>query len=210
VVLKHINHLAFITSDMGKTIRFYRDLLGMELEMGIGHGGFRHYFFRTGPNHIAFFEYAGAEPMKKKFHGSPTKEPLGYDHVSIDVDHPEDLFYLKEKLEAAGIEAVGPIDHGFQWSLYFFDPQNIPLEAAWNTVETLTKEPAIDDDMPMAIAEEGRSPQPGHWPDVPRRDTYVMKVKPGNGYEFRQHMLDAGKVALKSEFPQHVEYVKTL
>ena len=30
-----INHLAFITNDMEKTIRFYRDLLGMELVCGI-------------------------------------------------------------------------------------------------------------------------------------------------------------------------------
>jgi len=31
--LKEINHLTFITSDMEKTIRFYRDLLGMALAM---------------------------------------------------------------------------------------------------------------------------------------------------------------------------------
>ena len=35
--LTGINHLAFITDDMVKTIRFYRDLLGMELTAGIGH-----------------------------------------------------------------------------------------------------------------------------------------------------------------------------
>lgn len=31
-----INHLAFITHDMEKTIRYYRDLLGMTLEAGWG------------------------------------------------------------------------------------------------------------------------------------------------------------------------------
>ena len=38
-----IDHLAFITPDLDGTIRFYRDLLGMELTLGIGHDGFRHY-----------------------------------------------------------------------------------------------------------------------------------------------------------------------
>ena len=56
-MLKGINHLAFITDDMEKTIRFYRDLLGMKLTHGIGHDGYRHYFFRFGDNHVALFEY---------------------------------------------------------------------------------------------------------------------------------------------------------
>ncbi|MFP6689836.1 MAG: VOC family protein, partial [Alphaproteobacteria bacterium] len=53
--LKEINHLAFITGDMEQTIRFYRDLLGMELTHGIGHDGYRHYFLKTENNYIAFF-----------------------------------------------------------------------------------------------------------------------------------------------------------
>ena len=36
---------------MEKTIRFYRDLLGMELVAGVGHDGYRHYFFQFGDNH---------------------------------------------------------------------------------------------------------------------------------------------------------------
>ena len=40
-----INHLAFATGDMDKTIRFWRDLLGMRLVAGLGKPGYRHYFF---------------------------------------------------------------------------------------------------------------------------------------------------------------------
>ncbi len=39
MLIRGINHLAFITDDMPKTIRFYRDLLGLELAAGIGHDG---------------------------------------------------------------------------------------------------------------------------------------------------------------------------
>ncbi len=42
MLIRGINHLAFITDDMPKTIRFYRDLLGLELVAGIGHDGYRH------------------------------------------------------------------------------------------------------------------------------------------------------------------------
>jgi hypothetical protein len=30
----------------------------------------------------------------------------------------------------AGIEVTGAVDHGIIWSIYFFDPNNIPLEAS--------------------------------------------------------------------------------
>ena len=94
MLLKGINHLAFITNDLEKTIRFYRDLLGMELVAGIGHEGFRHYFFKFGDNMVAFFEYDEARPMERKDHGDPTDNPLGFDHVSFTVGSCEDLFGL--------------------------------------------------------------------------------------------------------------------
>ena len=37
MLIKGLNHLAFITPDMEATIRFYRDLLEMDLISGIGH-----------------------------------------------------------------------------------------------------------------------------------------------------------------------------
>ena len=70
-MLQNINHLAFITNDLEKTIRFYRDLLGMKLSTGIGRNGYRHYFFQLadGASHVAFFEYEEATLMEKKFPG---------------------------------------------------------------------------------------------------------------------------------------------
>ena len=58
-----INHLALVTNDMDKTVRFYRDVLGMEvvgslsgeIEPGVS---MRHYFFSIGQgNTVAFFEW---------------------------------------------------------------------------------------------------------------------------------------------------------
>lgn len=191
MTLRCVNHLAFITNDIVKTVRFYRDLLGMQLTAGIGHDGYRHYFFRMGDqaSHVAFFEYEGAQPMNQKFPGNRTTEPIGFDHVSFTVDSREDLFALKDTLEAAGLDVHGAVDHGLFWSIYFFDPNGIPLEATWEMME-ITKFPAIEDDDPLDIAAEGAEPQPGHWPEVttptPRAQ---MVAKSGNGLPMRESFL---------------------
>lgn len=193
--LQGINHLAFITDDMVKTIRFYRDLLGMKLSAGIGHDGYRHYFFQLGDGltHIAFFEYDGATVMKRKFPGDRSSEPLGFDHVSFTVASREALFALKDRVEAAGIEVEGAVDHGLFWSIYFFDPHNnIPLEATWQFME-LEQIPAISEDDPLAIAAEGAEAQPGHWPEVqshtPKSE---MRALTGNGKPMRDQFLEQG------------------
>ncbi len=191
--MMNINHLAFITRDMEATIRFYRDLLGMELCAGIGHDGYRHYFFRLNDEDmVAFFEYDEARPMEYKFAGARTDKPLGFDHVSITVESLEDLFALKDQLEAAGFKVDGAVDHGIIWSIYFHDHNNIPLEASWNCMELL-KTPAIEDDDPMAIAAEGSAPQPGHWPEVTNpTPAEEMIAHDGNGYAMRQSFLRQG------------------
>ena len=211
MIIKGLNHLAFITDDMTKTIRFYRDLLGLELAAGIGHDGYRHYFFRMGGDQaseqgdggqIAFFEYAGAKPMKRdKFHGSPTSEPRGFDHVALTVESKEALFALKDKLDAAGVEVHGAVDHGTLWSIYFFDPNNIPLEASWDCLELLAT-PAIEDDAPLAVAAEGAGLQPGHWPAVTRpTPPEAMTAKPGNGHAMRRSFLERGLARSKPGLP---------
>ena len=192
--IKGFNHLAFITSDMEATIRFYRDLLEMDLVTGIGSEGFRHYFFECGEGFVAFFEYEIAQKMRyDKFHGSPTDQPIGFDHVAFTIDTRNNLFGLKDRLEASDIEVSGAIDHGTIWSIYFFDPvNNIPLEASWNCVNIL-ETPAILDCDPLPIAGEGSKPQQGHWPIVtnptPDKD---MVAQSGNGYEMRKDFIRRG------------------
>ena len=204
--LTGVNHLAFITNDLTKTIRFWRDLLGLRLEAGIGHEGYRHYFFKLGDeNQIAFFEYEQASPMEYKFHGERTDKPLGFDHLSMTVDTVEELFGFKDKLEAAGFKVHGAVDHGIIWSIYFFDPNNIPLEISWETMK-VTNPPAMDEVKPMAIVAEGAAPQPGHWPEVtnptPREQ---FTAHGGNAYTMRETFLREGIGDLRPEFVALIE-----
>ena len=136
------NHLAMVTGDMDKTVRFYRDVLGMQLVGAIGNkpGGYpyRHYFFEVGPNAtIAFFEWPG---MIEEFHkpaGMPAEGRVQFDHVSFDVDGEQALLELQDRLEKAGIEVTEVIDHKFIHSIYFTDPNGIALEASvWITNPT--------------------------------------------------------------------------
>ena len=201
--LQGINHLAFITDDMVKTIRFYRDLLGLKLSAGIGHDGYRHYFFQfpDGATHVAFFEYDGASVMNRKFPGDRTTLPLGFDHVSFTVESKEDLFELKDRIEAAGVEVEGAIDHGIFWSIYFYDPNNIPLEATWQFMDLL-QFPAMREDDPLDIVDEGSEAQPGHWPKVknPTAESGML-AESGNAHPMRQHFLENGLARFKDNVP---------
>jgi len=193
-MLTGVNHLAFITNDMDKTIRFYRDLLELPLVAGVAHSGFRHYFFRiSDEDSIAFFSYDEAAPMRHKRHGVKTSEPVGFDHVSLGIGSKAELFALRDRLEAAGFEVSGPIDHGFIWSIYFFDPNGIPLEVSWQYL-TFDEPPVLADDDPTPAALEGSTPQPGYWPRVTQpTPPEQWHARAGGGYEIRDVALRQGR-----------------
>jgi catechol 2,3-dioxygenase-like lactoylglutathione lyase family enzyme len=163
-----LNHLAMATGDMDKTVRFWRDLIGMRLVAAMGRPGFKQYIFEMSPRDLlVFFEWPGIEPIEEKGHGSPKKGPFGFDHVSIGVDSPDDLFELKDKLNAADIWVSEVIDHGFVHSIYTFDPNGIPVEfsilcGACN----IRDNPVFTDKCPCEATGEGPEPNPNAWPCV--------------------------------------------
>ena len=183
-----VNHLAMVTGDMDATIRFWRDLLGMDLVAGLGRPGYRHYFFKISQTDlIAFFEWPGVRPIDEKDHGLVQKGKVAFDHVSIGVEEQDDLWELKDRLEAAGFWASEVIDHGFIHSIYSFDPNNIPIEFSWNVAGVdLRAHPANLDKSPTAVAREGAEPQKGVWPEVknPTKDEDKV-VYDGEGMGFR-------------------------
>lgn len=136
-----INHLAMVTNDMDKTVRFYRDVLDMKLVAATGNirGGYpyRHYFFEIGDgNTIAFFEWPETEGFHKPA-GQPVKGPVQFDHVSFDVESEEALIELQTRLANFGVEVTHVVDHKLIHSIYFHDPNGIALEASvWITKPT--------------------------------------------------------------------------
>ncbi|MBL7181397.1 MAG: VOC family protein [Desulfobacterales bacterium] len=179
-----INHLAMATKDMNVTIRFWRDLLGMRLVVGLGRPGYRHYFFEISEHDmIAFFEWPDVEKVSEKDHGVPVKGPLVFDHVSFEVESDDDLWELKDRLEAADIWVSEIVGHGFIHSIYTFDPNNIAIEFSASVLGVdIRKYPKMKDRKPLPAALEGPDPQPGHWPEsTTPTPAEERRVYPGEG-----------------------------
>lgn len=187
VAYNGVNHLAMATGDMDKTIRFWRDLLGMRLVAGLGRPGYRHYFFEISENDlIAFFEWPEVEPVEEKEHGRPVKGPFAFDHVSIGVANEDDLWAIKDRLAVAGIWVSEVIDHGFIHSIYAHDPNGIPIEFSHNVEGVdVRRDPQMADKTPSEVTKEGSEPQPGQWPAVASpTPANERKVYPGAGSEY--------------------------
>lgn len=181
-----INHLAMATRNMDETIRFWRDLLGMRLILGLGRPGYRHYFFEISENDcIAFFEWHDVEPIEEKDHGVPVKGPFVFDHVSIGVATKENLWEIKQILENAGYWTSEIIDHGFILSLYSFDPNGIAIEFSWSVKELDPRlKPRLLDTKPSVIALEGSDPRPERRPSITPVAKEDQIVYPGEREQF--------------------------
>jgi catechol 2,3-dioxygenase-like lactoylglutathione lyase family enzyme len=181
-----VNHLAMATGDMDRTIRFWRDLLGMRLVAGLGQKGYRHYFFQISEyDLLAFFEWPGVVPAVPKEHGRPVRGPFIFDHVSFGVDQEDDLWELKGRLEAAGFEVSDMIDHGFIHSIYAYDPNGIPIEFSHNVEGVdVRRIPQMRDIQPSRVTLEGTEPRLEIWLKVERPTPRSERiVYPGAGSE---------------------------
>lgn len=181
-----VNHLAMATGDMDRTIRFWRDLLGMRLVAGLGRTGYRHYFFQISDSDLlAFFEWPNVKRVANKEHGRPVSGPFIFDHVSFGLEEESDLWKIKDKLETAGIEVSDVIDHGFIHSIYAHDPNGIPIEFSHNVEGIdIRKDPQMKDESPSKTASEGAEPNEDFWPRAKKATPVSNRVVyPGAGSE---------------------------
>jgi len=116
-----VHHLALLSSDVERTIRFYQDLLEFpltDLFENRDYEGSTHFFFDIGHgNLLAFFDFPGLDL-------GPYSEVLGgFHHLAISVE-PDRWRHLKQKLDDAAIE----YQHIDGSSLYFQGPDGERLE----------------------------------------------------------------------------------
>src|ERR1700728_4472017 len=132
-MINRFNHVAFRCNDAAQTVDFYTKAVGLPLVHAITsdivpsvnmYCPHLHIFFGLPDgSSLAFFEVPTAPPAIPD-----TNTPLWVQHVSFDVSSDEDLEIGKRRLEDYGVEVLGPVDHGFAHSIYFFDPNNHRLE----------------------------------------------------------------------------------
>lgn len=168
ITFKGVNHVALATNDMDETIRFWRDLLGMRLVAGQGKQGNRQYFFQVARNcYVSFFEWPNVTAVDDKDPGRPFKGPLSLDHLCISLASEDDLWALKERLEAAEVWTTEVLDHGFIHSFFSTDPNNIQIEFCVELKGIdLGREPRMVDSQPTDAAMEGPEPRSDRWPPV--------------------------------------------
>ncbi|MBU3916026.1 VOC family protein [bacterium] len=162
-----IHHTAFATSDMDKTVRYWRDLLGCKIVFGLVEKHQKQYAFQIAKHMMVFFfEWEGVEPLNPKRHGEPVKGPFAFDHLSIHLDEQSDLFRLQDQLACSEQPVSDVIDHGFIHSIYTFDPNGVPLEFSWMvpTVD-LENNPVFIADTMTDFKPPGRCPVFENWPE---------------------------------------------
>ncbi len=123
-----ISHPALTGAKNAETIRFYTEVLGMELVLrqpNLDYPSEEHLFFHVGnDNFIAYF--VPKDEAAASY--APAQSGSGHmDHLAIDVD--VDAFEeALRRLRAAGVAVEGPVDRGYERSIYFKDPNGVTLE----------------------------------------------------------------------------------
>ncbi len=160
------HHVAIATGNLGETLRFWRDLLGMPVRVSFGDTGGKVYFVEVADRcMLAFFEWPGIEPIKEKEHGVPTTGPFAFDHIAIGVEDEAALYEIRDRIEAAGIWVSMVIDHGFIHSIYCFDPHGVAVEFTTPIPGVdVSRNPRLGDCAPTG--DEGPDPRPEVWPKV--------------------------------------------
>ena len=116
-----LHHVALLSSDVERTVRFYQEVLEFpltEIFENRDYKGSNHFFFDIGNgNLLAFFDLPGLDL-------GPYAEVLGgLHHLAISVE-PSRWERLRDKLTAAGVEFAEHSDV----SLYFRDPDGARIE----------------------------------------------------------------------------------
>ena len=124
-----ISHPAFFGTNLDETIRFYTDLLGMEIVLrqpNLDDASMEHLFFHVGEdNFIAYFLTKNDQAGLRY---APAKPGIGgMNHLAIDVDEAS-FDEALARLRAEGVDVKGPIDRGYERSIYFKDPNGVRLE----------------------------------------------------------------------------------
>jgi catechol 2,3-dioxygenase-like lactoylglutathione lyase family enzyme len=168
--LQGIHHAAYRCNDARETVEFYQNLLGMTFQLAIAENQvpstgepdpYMHVFLDAGNgNVLAFFELPNSPPM-----GKDPNTPAWVQHIAFKLNDMDALHDARARIEAAGLEVIGPVNHTIFQSIYFFDPNGHRLELAANSAEPgmLEKLHEVAPAMLEEWSETKRAPQHAAW-----------------------------------------------
>ena len=168
--IQKIHHVAYRCKDAKQTVEWYEKHLNMDFVLAIAentvpstgaHDPYMHVFLDAGGGNIlAFFELPEQPPMDRD-----QNTPAWVQHLALEVGSVDDLLAAKNRLEAAGVEVLGPTNHTLFQSIYFFDPNGHRLELAART-DTPAMNQALDQVKREMLEEWSRTklaPQHAAW-----------------------------------------------
>jgi catechol 2,3-dioxygenase len=116
-----IGHVHLKVSDLDRSIGFYRDVLGFELQQRMGDQAA---FLSAGDYHhhigLNTWESAGGQP--------PPRGTTGLFHFAIRYPDRKALATALKRVVDAGVRVDGASDHGVSEAIYFRDPDENGIE----------------------------------------------------------------------------------
>ena len=126
--LKKVDHLAFVVTDLERSVKFYQEVFEGEIgrKRGVNEkdkaaNRSKHTLVKVGDFAFDLFEMVP---------GDPPKTDIRHLHFAFEID-PADLDNVQKQLQRLGIPFDGPKGHGggSGLSIYFKDPDGYQLEA---------------------------------------------------------------------------------
>ena len=127
---KTLDHLALKVTDMDQSIRFYHQVLGLELLRtgGPNAEGGRSAVLQAGAHKLDLFS-------RPDFVSADKDKPVGMDHLCLIMEAAS-VEQLTADLRQAGVEIFwGPVERHGSTSVYVYDPDGVHVELR---VETST------------------------------------------------------------------------
>lgn len=168
LVTTGFHHVTLVCRDARKTLRFYRDILGLALVKVTVN------FDRTDTYHLYFGNGAGSPGTLLTFFEWPQAMRGRYGvggihHVALGTANDDTLLMWKRWLADNGVRVTGPYDRGYFTSIYFTDPDGQVIEIA-------TDGPGFQIDEPAdALGRELMVPPPSRFPEG--RDENAIRAK---------------------------------
>ncbi len=168
LVTAGFHHVTLVCRDARRSLRFYRDILGLALvKVTVD-------LHRTGDYHVYLGDERGTPGTILSFFERPEMVRGRYGvggihHVALGTANDDTLLMWKRWLTDNGVRVTGPYDRGYFTSIYFTDPDRQVIEIA-------TDGPGFQIDEPAnALGQALMVPPPSRFPEG--RDEAAIRTK---------------------------------
>jgi catechol 2,3-dioxygenase len=120
-----IGHVHLKVTDLERSLQFYRDLLGFEVQQQYGDSAV---FISAGGYH----HHIGLNTWYSKNGGPAPRNTAGLFHTAILYPTRKDLAIILKRLIEAKYPLTGASDHGVSEAIYLDDPDGNGVELYWD------------------------------------------------------------------------------